>query len=70
MVVSFNAPDCPAHSLIWDTVKQSRIVELGGDRADYALKAGCFVVSFFGFCWGVKSITGMMQPSGISHLMI
>lgn len=26
-------------SLIWDTVKQSRIVELGGDRADYALKA-------------------------------
>ena len=30
----------PDASLIWDTVKQSRIIELGADRADYALKAG------------------------------
>ena len=42
--LSLSTPRCP-DSLIWDTVKQSRIVELGGDRADYALKAGCV---FFG----------------------
>lgn len=28
----------PPRSLIWDNVKQSRVVELGGDRADFALK--------------------------------
>ena len=29
---------CPC-SLIWDAIHQSRILELGGDQADYALKA-------------------------------
>ena len=28
---------CPG-SLIWDAISQSRILELGGDQADYALK--------------------------------
>lgn len=48
--VPFNEP-YKDYSLIWDTVKQSRIVELGGDRADYALK-----VKVFPYASGVLSI--------------
>lgn len=39
----------PPRSLIWDNVKQSRVVELGGDRADFALKVE---IVFFGFWSG------------------
>jgi len=46
----FNEP-YKDYSLIWDNVKQSRVVELGGDRADFALK-----VKVFPYASGVLSI--------------
>ncbi|CAJ1420608.1 unnamed protein product [Effrenium voratum] len=48
--VPFNEP-YKDYSLIWDGVKQSRVLELGGDRADFALK-----VRVFPYACGVLSI--------------
>eukprot|EP00439_Symbiodinium_sp_Y106_P084032 s662_g24.t1 len=46
----FNEP-YKDYSLIWDAIYQSRILELGGDQADYALK-----VRIFPYAAGVLSI--------------